>query len=428
MSAQLEAQIEQISLEIERQKVVLRKLESDKSLLQQQLNAERDPIARLPLEISSDIFLQCLPLPSDHGCLQPKAHLAPLLLLNICNIWTNIACSTPALWASIGISFPHPTGFECLLEGWLRRAGSYPLQISLRGVCTPRVASATLHHSAQLQSLRISFGKTNTDELDNLEEEFCHELLGGFLPQSQMELPCLQMLEIWGQPGTASVLLESVHRLLRLSPNLSELNIQHITFMKYMDEEDPQTLVLPHLLHLTYFDNFDALKISAPRLETLCTSTGALVEENFISFLRQSSPPLWKLKLDGRSVVDSLPDDSMSLLPNLTHLESSSSDSLFVKELLDFLTRNTHIVPRLEAVQLDEVILEGPGSPGTYVLTALAGVLSARRSRLKTVRLTNDCWNQPLPDDLTFFRDLLEAGMDIRIAPLPGGLDFLSSS
>ncbi|KAJ7649909.1 hypothetical protein FB45DRAFT_1075694 [Roridomyces roridus] len=95
----IKAQIEQISVEIERQKEVLRKLESRKSLLQQQLNAERDPIASLPLEISSEIFLHCLPPRSKGYPLEyarPRAHLAPLLLLNICNTWTNIALSTPA--------------------------------------------------------------------------------------------------------------------------------------------------------------------------------------------------------------------------------------------------------------------------------------------------------------------------------------------
>ncbi|KAJ7605419.1 hypothetical protein FB45DRAFT_809140, partial [Roridomyces roridus] len=162
MSAQaIEAQIDQISLEIERRTEVfmaeMSKLESSKRLLQRQLNAVRDPIARLPLEISSEIFLLCLPLrpefPSGHP--RPHAHIAPLLLLNVCHTWTNIALSTPALWASISIGFPHPTGFECLLEGWLRRSGCHPLQISLRGACTSRVTSAILEHSAQLQSLRL---------------------------------------------------------------------------------------------------------------------------------------------------------------------------------------------------------------------------------------------------------------------------------
>ncbi|KAJ7748784.1 hypothetical protein DFH07DRAFT_713969, partial [Mycena maculata] len=64
--------------------------------LQREVLAVHDPLARLPLEISSEIFLQCLPpLP------EPGAHHVPMLFLNICNAWTSIALSTPALWASI---------------------------------------------------------------------------------------------------------------------------------------------------------------------------------------------------------------------------------------------------------------------------------------------------------------------------------------
>ncbi|KAJ7649923.1 hypothetical protein FB45DRAFT_730999, partial [Roridomyces roridus] len=130
----MEAQIEQICLKIERQKDVLRKLESSKSLLQQQLNALRDPIARLPVEIASEIFLECIPPPSPsdnaRGYPRPQAHHAPLMLLNICRSWTEIALSTPALWASVDIVLPRTPGFQELLEMWFRRAGNRPLQIS----------------------------------------------------------------------------------------------------------------------------------------------------------------------------------------------------------------------------------------------------------------------------------------------------------
>ncbi|KAJ7453624.1 hypothetical protein B0H11DRAFT_1665734, partial [Mycena galericulata] len=93
---ELQARIAKISADIELQKAVLKNLERSKILFQRQLNSVRDPVARLPLEISSEIFIQCLPpLPV------PGAHRAPMLLLNVCNAWTGIALSTPALWASI---------------------------------------------------------------------------------------------------------------------------------------------------------------------------------------------------------------------------------------------------------------------------------------------------------------------------------------
>ncbi|KAJ6525106.1 hypothetical protein DFH09DRAFT_936997, partial [Mycena vulgaris] len=94
MSAEeLELRIDKLSADIIQQKEVLKQLESSKSAAQRQLNAIRDPVARLPLEISSDILIQCLPVRPG-----PNTSDAPLLFLNICNAWTDITLSTPALW------------------------------------------------------------------------------------------------------------------------------------------------------------------------------------------------------------------------------------------------------------------------------------------------------------------------------------------
>ncbi|KAJ6483010.1 hypothetical protein DFH09DRAFT_1107161 [Mycena vulgaris] len=69
---------------------------SRKSAAQAQLNAILDPVARLPLEISSDIFLKCLPSRPA-----PGAHHIPMLFLNVCNSWMDIVVSTAQLWATI---------------------------------------------------------------------------------------------------------------------------------------------------------------------------------------------------------------------------------------------------------------------------------------------------------------------------------------
>ncbi|KAJ6510707.1 hypothetical protein C8R45DRAFT_775783, partial [Mycena sanguinolenta] len=84
--------IRELDTKIDFHKELLKQLQNDKSLLQRQLNAVHDPIARLPLEISSQIFLQSLPHP------KPGASDVPMLLLNVCNTWTDIALSTPDLW------------------------------------------------------------------------------------------------------------------------------------------------------------------------------------------------------------------------------------------------------------------------------------------------------------------------------------------
>ncbi|KAJ7745203.1 hypothetical protein DFH07DRAFT_702208, partial [Mycena maculata] len=87
--------IEELSLAIARQREVLKDLENQKSVVQGDLNAILDPMARLPAEISSDIMLCCLPT----GTIPyPDPQAAPMIFLNICRSWSNIALSTPALW------------------------------------------------------------------------------------------------------------------------------------------------------------------------------------------------------------------------------------------------------------------------------------------------------------------------------------------
>ncbi|KAJ7666926.1 hypothetical protein DFH06DRAFT_952749, partial [Mycena polygramma] len=95
--------IAMLSTEIDVQKNVLKNLEKEKSLVQRQLNSALDPVARLPLEVSSEIFLQSLPPFPKTG-----AEYVPMLFLNICHAWTDIALYKPELWAEIQITFPCP--------------------------------------------------------------------------------------------------------------------------------------------------------------------------------------------------------------------------------------------------------------------------------------------------------------------------------
>ncbi|KAJ7608211.1 hypothetical protein FB45DRAFT_1039870 [Roridomyces roridus] len=56
----LRSKLTEILLEMDRHHQALKDLEKQKWLIHSQLNAVVDPIARLPLEISSEIFIQCL--------------------------------------------------------------------------------------------------------------------------------------------------------------------------------------------------------------------------------------------------------------------------------------------------------------------------------------------------------------------------------
>ncbi|KAJ7755186.1 hypothetical protein B0H16DRAFT_1372176, partial [Mycena metata] len=89
----LRRRIRELASAIKVHKDAIRELERTKSEVEGDLNAILDPIGRLPLEISSDIFLRCLP--SNPTC---DIHDAPLVFMRVCHSWSNIALSTPSLW------------------------------------------------------------------------------------------------------------------------------------------------------------------------------------------------------------------------------------------------------------------------------------------------------------------------------------------
>jgi hypothetical protein len=88
--------IEHLDVLLRERKECCRNLERHKMLL--------SPARRMPAEILSSIFLECLPV-GKLDSFQPSAHKAPLLVSSICSRWRNVAISTPQLWSSVYLCF-----------------------------------------------------------------------------------------------------------------------------------------------------------------------------------------------------------------------------------------------------------------------------------------------------------------------------------
>ncbi|KAJ6466451.1 hypothetical protein C8R45DRAFT_1021783 [Mycena sanguinolenta] len=89
------------------------------------------PALRLPVEITSEIFLHCLPTSyteREWNTANPRE--APTLLLHVCRIWREIAIGTPALWAKMDLSMDNAHSDE-MARGWLKRAKACPLSVKL---------------------------------------------------------------------------------------------------------------------------------------------------------------------------------------------------------------------------------------------------------------------------------------------------------
>ncbi|KAJ6525037.1 hypothetical protein DFH09DRAFT_1286223 [Mycena vulgaris] len=405
-------QLEAHSADIDRQQA-LRKLEHSQSAVRRRLNDARDPVAQLPFEISSDIFIRCLP-PRP----QPGAHHAPMLLLNICNAWTEIAIATPALWVAIHVVFPRANGFHELLGTWLKRARSHSLYISLHGDFDDGVANVVQHHTEHLKNLEIFADSGN----------------GLVLPIRIAPFPSLEAFTLGGllfhEWGVASFTDSQIVEFLRQTPNLVEWTLDNVCISEV--SEAPLGLVLPSLRHLSfgtaeggYSDSSIIKYLSLPALETLSVSLVLLSTDisDLDLFLRRSSPPLRKLAVGVHARTAFMPQlqkqivASLRLLLSLTHLELDEPESDIATAIFAALLSDpSAFLPELRSMKMG--CLRQRLSDDSYEM--LVRVLSLRRAQLVYFELrwspfSSRRASEPNARLVEVFRQFVAEGMEIHI-------------
>ncbi|KAJ7167804.1 hypothetical protein C8R46DRAFT_1094193, partial [Mycena filopes] len=136
------------------------------------------PVLSLPHEITSEIFLHCLPpipeLRSDAES-GPSVALAPLLLIQICRTWRNVALSTPQLWNNLHLILAdlHIGLDEVELERCYR-AGSCPLSFSVAvgspfndGFGADAIKAILRRHAPHLQTVSLQLEMSHFRVLAN---------------------------------------------------------------------------------------------------------------------------------------------------------------------------------------------------------------------------------------------------------------------
>ncbi|KAJ7657496.1 hypothetical protein B0H17DRAFT_1185793 [Mycena rosella] len=395
---QLQARIDELSAEIVRQQEVLADLERRKSAYQRQLNAIRDPVARLPLEISSTIFVHCLP--SDP---LPDARIPPLLLLNVCNRWTEIALATTELWASINVDdWSDPAS---LLDTWPKRAGNRGLSISLRQRLPHEITALVGKYAHRLHALKLYHDDGDMD-----------------LVTAAGPFPVLKTLTIIGVYAeeflcSATATLD----MLRKCPNAAECMLDEVSYSDdeyVIDMAETEMVVLPRMRHLNFGRHPDSHGCDAsilpyltlPCLQTLFIPWPNL--EDLISFLKRSSPPLQQIIVgDGGPSTLYQTEELLSFLPMLTHFELFKPRENTTDQFLTVLTSSPHLLPNLTTIAFQYFDPPGPW------YQQLLGFLHARRKQIHTVRII---WRDyrmvgPPADVLGQLRQFLDDGMKIHI-------------
>ncbi|KAJ7430242.1 hypothetical protein B0H11DRAFT_980242 [Mycena galericulata] len=418
-AAAVRKRIDKLSSDIARQRAFLRDLEDQKSAAQGELNAILDPMSRLPLEISSDIMLRCLPTSPTAS---PDA--APMVFLNICRAWSNIALATPALWAAM----PHvktamSDDFGRLMGLWVARAGTHPLTLSLRG---------SMYSETSLQTF---LDLCLCDRVQTLSVYFPS---GNHLGKLQGSFPNLHALTI-GQDNDdvdddidysrdASVCVE----MLSAAPNLVECTLSDIYFESPFASSYRGAVTHSNIKYLYlggYGCDTDIRHSSAymlqyltlPSLERLAISSVDIEFEDFLAFLARSAPPLRSLSMPVPSeYLEATPMERLfQLTPRITDLDLIPSTYWVEDGITSVLHAiNSPLLPNLRNLTI-HFHSSWQGEPLPY--EEVLGSVSGRRtySPMQALKLmwgedSNVKW-EPTPEVIARFRQLKEDGMQIYV-------------
>ncbi|KAK7054003.1 F-box domain-containing protein [Favolaschia claudopus] len=342
LDAALRRRISELTSRIDLLRQTLEDAEGLLDTLKRQLNSLNDPVLALPPEITSEIFVHCLP--TDRTADVVNVCEAPLLLTHVCRAWRHIAISLPALWTTFNVTLKDSDDLPRLsyiAQIWLKRAKTCPLSMRIAGALQYNktfrsFAKLFQNHSSRIRSLELYTGGKDLDilqsrlsddlDLTSLQKLFVrlsddydttgegtiemfasapnlHEAVIKNILPSFLILPWQQLTTLTVEMLTMTCSLD----ILKLTPNLINCYLSAV-----FDMEDPiqetanPRLSWPNLQHLILFKTtnlelpssahilFDF--VTLPALQTLeISETDGFEAQEFDSFLQRSCSPLEKI-------------------------------------------------------------------------------------------------------------------------------------
>ncbi|KAJ7636491.1 hypothetical protein FB45DRAFT_1001570 [Roridomyces roridus] len=377
-------------------------------------SAIANPAAVFPMEITAEIFTQCVHSSPDRNIL--------LILLGVSRRWRSIAFATSSLWSSVSDQGVRPIKFPELLKMWLGHGGNTnaPFSLFSRHVTNPmtlgRILAVLMDHSApRVHKIDISLAKAN-------------------LQQFVYSSPHLRSLTINQCPPSRMHYLVNI---LRGAPNLVEFNLTEIYLLGYYPGYTSPILTHTSLQHLSVGlsgpQSLNFLRpqllawLTLPSLQSLDIHQLSNDSTSWLNFLVRSSPPLRSLRIDvekDRSLDGFV--RSLALVPTLTALEvrgerhyATHPQPVTIQQVLFDALADVNILPALERLEYHGRV----ANRGGYEL--VLDVLVRRRETLKSFHLVDTSTGY---DDLArsfdplapAFRDLVNDGTDVFISDRNG--------
>ncbi|KAJ7895664.1 hypothetical protein B0H14DRAFT_622270 [Mycena olivaceomarginata] len=178
VDADLHARPTQVDMPILELKLHLNSLEDNTRSIQGPQDGVVRPILSLPHEITSEIFLHCLPPSPEFDSTMmntgPGSSQASLLL-QVCRAWRDVAISTPRLWVCLHLNLPNiydkagPVGepeLEKMIQDRWLRTGTCALSFSVLGHVlhvldgwefgATAIHNTLLRHAPRLRSISLA--------------------------------------------------------------------------------------------------------------------------------------------------------------------------------------------------------------------------------------------------------------------------------
>ncbi|KAJ7153405.1 hypothetical protein C8R43DRAFT_1235392 [Mycena crocata] len=135
---ELRTRLQRFDADIAQHELSLRSLREARTAILEELRlALIYPVLTLPFEITSQIFLDCLPRDSfEFNRRYPSQDEAPVVFTRVCRSWRAVALSTSALWTNVHIELDSDDGsghidskWVALLAIWFQRSHPQPLSV-----------------------------------------------------------------------------------------------------------------------------------------------------------------------------------------------------------------------------------------------------------------------------------------------------------
>ncbi|KAK7048978.1 F-box domain-containing protein [Favolaschia claudopus] len=429
--AELHEVIGELSSAIDAQQAILHDLLAKRSEVLRKLNFFLDPLARLPLELQSNILLS---VDSDNYPPKPIPKSPPMVFLGVCRLWRDIALATPQLWVKIHIdSLPRGPNYAKLCNLWLERARTLPLSISLHGSLKldHSVQNLLARYSAKLSDLKLSLSPNVS-----LDARFPYVVWR----REEQSLPALKTLSIAAsQEDPYSGDMREWLGIMRDAPNLSRCVMFDMEYEEQDDDfaaSDPltlqslETLKLGDVQSIFRFGKHGSSAailrhLTLPALKALTLSSlDEITMEEMTAFLHRSSMPLESFNtavpLEFHSMVHHL-----RLIPSLVTLQlhgrpDDEPDGDPFLLTLDELRTASDFLPNLRELEIYTT------SPVRFdydmVLSMLRFRLTSCPTRLERFEIRfpqrmnrNHAGDLPNEEVRTGLRQLVEHGLKIHI-------------